>query len=146
MDVSLITYLNDKRFPRGIRNNNFGNIRRSRAMWKGKIPFDKSKDKAFEQFFKAYFGIRALIITLRSYYFKHKLTSVEGIINRWAPSSENNSVAYIESVCDKMAVQPDSILNWDQGTIFKLVHAISIHENGKDLITRELFDYAWDRL
>ncbi len=146
MPVELITYLGDKRFPRGIRNNNFGNLERSRATWKGKIPFSESKDKRFEQFFKAWYGYRALIITLRSYYFKHKLTTVRAMINRWAPSAENNTSAYIDYVSQILGADSDQELTWNQPTVFKLVYAIEHHENGQSVITRDLFDYAWDHI
>lgn len=89
---------------RGIRNNNPGNIRRG-SSWKGLVPFlvDPSNnqryyDKQFCQFESMELGVRALIVLLRTYYYKHKLRTIEKIILRYAPLSENNSYSYINFV------------------------------------------------
>lgn len=90
--------------PRGIINNNPANIRRGSA-WKGLVPFllnpqNKQRvcDKSFCQFVNVEFGIRALIILLRTYCYKYKLCTIEKIIHRFAPISENNTYAYILNV------------------------------------------------
>jgi hypothetical protein len=45
---------------RGLRNNNPGNLIRTKDAWKGKIPFEQSKDTKFEQCTALKFGIRAM--------------------------------------------------------------------------------------
>lgn len=81
---------------RGIRNNNPANIRRG-CNWKGLIR--QQKDKEFCQFVSMLWGIRALLITLRTYVKKHHLHTVREIITRWAPPSDgNNTEKYIEFV------------------------------------------------
>lgn len=81
---------------RGIRNNNPANIRRG-CNWKGLIR--QQKDKEFCQFVSMSWGIRALLITLRTYVKKHHLHTVREIITRWAPPSDrNNTEKYIEFV------------------------------------------------
>lgn len=81
---------------RGIRNNNPANIRRG-CNWKGLIR--QQKDKEFCQFVSMSWGIRALLITLRTYVKKHHLHTVREIITRWAPPSDgNNTEAYIKFV------------------------------------------------
>ena len=78
---------------RGIRNNNPGNIRKGQS-WKG-LKF-KQTDSQFCQFINMGWGLRALIITLRTYVTKHKLTNVNDIIHRWAPENDgNNTKAYV---------------------------------------------------
>ena len=43
------------------------------------------------------YGLRALVVTLRTYVLKHKKTTVSLIINRWAPESDgNNTTAYVK--------------------------------------------------
>ena len=87
------------RLTRGIRNNNPANIRRSSSHWIGLITQQNGwKDKSFCQFSEMRFGVRALVCLLRTYYCKHHLKSVHDIILRYAPTSENNTYAYIKSV------------------------------------------------
>ena len=76
--------------PRGLRNNNPGNIVLSDIPWLGKIAGD---DERFETFQTPEHGIRALSLNLLNYARKHGLETVQDIIPRWAPASENNTVA-----------------------------------------------------
>lgn len=81
---------------RGIRNNNPANIRRGCA-WKGLT--EKQTDKEFCQFVSMTWGVRALLVTLRTYVRKYHLHTVREIITRWAPPSDgNNTEKYIEFV------------------------------------------------
>lgn len=81
---------------RGIRNNNPANIRRG-CNWKGLAKVQT--DKEFCQFETMTWGVRALLITLRTYVIKHHLHTVREIITRWAPPSDgNNTEKYIEFV------------------------------------------------
>ena len=81
---------------RGIRNNNPLNIKISDNRWIGKI--NPSKDKVFEQFDLMEHGIRAGLIVLRTYIRKYDLTSVDAIINRFAPECENNLHNYTDYI------------------------------------------------
>lgn len=81
---------------RGIRNNNPANIRRG-CNWKGLT--ETQTDKEFCQFVTMTWGVRALLVTLRTYVVKHHLHTVREIITRWAPPSDgNNTERYIEFV------------------------------------------------
>ena len=81
---------------RGIRNNNPANIRRG-CDWMGLA--DKQTDREFCQFVTMTWGVRALLVTLRTYVTKHHLHTVREIITRWAPPSDgNNTEKYIEFV------------------------------------------------
>lgn len=81
---------------RGIRNNNPANIRRG-CNWKGLAKVQG--DKEFCQFTTMTWGVRALLVTLRTYVVKHHLHTVREIITRWAPPSDgNNTEAYIKFV------------------------------------------------
>ena len=75
--------------PRGIRNNNPLNIRRSKADWQGLSK--EVTDKEFCQFENMFYGFRAAFKLLFSYYYKYGLRTVQGIINRWAPDEDNNN-------------------------------------------------------
>ena len=91
--------------PRGIRNNNPANIRHSHFKWLGlsKVQLDKE----FCTFDTMSFGIRALLITLRTYYNKHHCNTIRKVISRFAPSCENNTENYIKFVCDYWSFDPD---------------------------------------
>ena len=81
---------------RGIRNNNPANIRHG-CTWRGLA--EKQTDREFCQFVTMTWGLRALLVTLRTYVVKHHLHTVREIITRWAPPSDgNNTEKYIEFV------------------------------------------------
>ncbi|ECP6666135.1 structural protein [Salmonella enterica] len=116
--------------PRGIRNNNPGNIRWGDD-WKGLVPKSQRTDKDFCQFITPEYGVRAMIVILRNYQRKHGLNTITGIINRWAPTNENNTQAYIDSVAKSTGVIPDQFVHTDDSRfMMKLLQAIIRHENG----------------
>ena len=93
--------------PRGIRNNNPLNIRRTaKDQWKG---LSKTQnDRSFCQFETIEYGWRAAFYLLtRTYYHKYRLFTIRSIISRWAPESENNTRAYIENVSRLTGIGPD---------------------------------------
>lgn len=119
--------------PRGIRNNNPGNIKHGDT-WKGEI---KSTDRTFEQFKDAEHGIRAIGVLLRTYNTKYNLDTIDGIISRWAPKSENQTQNYINFVSKQLGVGPTTKLNlFNRGQIYNrtalkaLVNAIIRMETG----------------
>lgn len=130
--------------PRGIRNNNPGNIRVGDD-WNGLV--EEPTDKSFCQFIAACYGIRAMVVILLKYYKKHKLHTVEQIINRWSPSVENDTHGYVDHVCFQLNVRADESLNLtDKRVMEALVRAIIKHENGVDPYTYEVRDgilLAW---
>lgn len=68
--------------PRGLRNNNPGNLRLSGDRWKGLRPVQT--DKEFFQFTDMRYGYRAMLITLRNYRKKHGLKTLSLMIGRYA--------------------------------------------------------------
>lgn len=128
---------------RGIRNNNPGNIRRA-CNWKGSLNI--STDPEFCQFISMSYGVRALLITLRTYVVKHHLHTVREIITRWAPPSDgNNTERYIKFVessieygCSKltMTLQPKDFKKEFQHSeciLYLIAKAICKMESGYDL-------------
>lgn len=112
------------RTPRGIRNNNPGNIEYGR--------FTRSmgatgSDGRFAVFESMEDGIRAAIALLQSYAARG-IDTVQSIISKWAPSSENNTKAYVDAVAKQIGVSPDAHLNVDQ--LSQVANAIFRHENG----------------
>lgn len=130
--------------PRGIRNNNPGNIRWSNDQWKGLIPKDQANDKSFCVFRTPEYGIRAMTRILRRYtqypgipsVGKPKIDTVREIISRWAPPNENNTEAYIQSVAKNVGVAANSPIDvFDSAIMLKLLKAIIAHENGQQPYT-----------
>ncbi|WP_319780799.1 structural protein [Maridesulfovibrio sp.] len=113
--------------PRGIRNNNPGNIRHG-AKWDGFA--EVQADHAFCTFISPEYGIRAMGKILLTYQRKYGIDTVAGIIGRWAPPNENDTGAYAAYVAKRIGVDPDdniSVFSNLQG----LVLAIIQYENGQ---------------
>lgn len=127
------------RLPRGIRNNNPGNLRRSKDRWRGLCLSQTDPD--FFQFKTPEDGLRALMIVLKNYQKRHGLKTVRGIVARWAPPLENDTNGYVAAVCDSICVRPDSAIDLEKpGVLVALSRAIVRHENGRPV---DPFDPDW---
>lgn len=114
--------------PRGIRNNNPGNIVRTSGAWEGEVA---GQDAKFKTFATPEQGIAAVGRNLLSYEGKG-LNTISGIINRWAPPSENNTSEYVSTVSKALGVSPDAKLDMkDPAVLTSLTRAIIKHENGQ---------------
>ena len=123
---------NEVKLPRGIRNNNPLNIRRSGDKWQGLRVLQE--DREFFQFSEMKWGWRAAFRLLcHTYYGKYKLRTIRAIITRWAPPKENNTEAYIRCVTDRIGIGPDKELGDPQThpTQWMMIGiAMAIVENG----------------
>ena len=127
--------------PRGIRNNNPGNLRHSKTIWMGQD--DEQPDKEFVKFEAPKYGIRALYKVLLTYQAKHNLKTVADIINRWAPPSENDTGAYVRSVAKACGIDADTPVDVAKRPMgLRIVKAIINHENGQQPYTDELITEA----
>lgn len=112
---------------RGVRNNNPGNIRLNPvSLWAGQVPAVLQTDKAFVQFEKPEYGIRAMAKILKSYAGRGLIT-VEKIISTYAPSAENDTRAYIAHVVNDTGFDPKAPLNLAQ--MMKMIPPMISHEN-----------------
>lgn len=121
--------------PRGVRNNNPGNIDRTAVAWQGEDRSEsaRSREHRFCVFLTPEAGFRALAKTILTYRGKYSLRTVRGIINRWAPPVENDTSAYVMQVSAALGVKPDDVINVkDRATMFGIAKAIAKHENGGD--------------
>jgi hypothetical protein len=117
---------------RGERLHNPGNLRISSDAWSGLAP--QQLDDAFFTFQTDFFGLRAMARVLLNYQLKGEIkpVTVATIVARWAPPSENNTIAYIADVCAHMPAQADTVLDLtDADTLVELVTAIVHHEQGR---------------
>lgn len=136
----LIEQFKNKSLPRGIRNNNPGNIDYNTAnMWLGMflrgtiMQVDPTAmDSRFCQFVAPEFGIRAALMLFRTYQRKYNKETVREIISRWAPPNENNTEAYVAAAAKSAGLTPNSVVNFtDEATAIGFVKAVVAHENGK---------------
>lgn len=119
------------KIPRGIRNNNPLNIRVGNN-WKGEV--SQPTDHTFEQFTEMKWGVRAAFVVLKNYIVRHKCNTIEKIITRWAPNNENNTKAYIKSVCDRTNYKKDMQLDWSNSCqMITLFLAMCFVENGREI-------------
>ena len=110
--------------PLSERNHNPGNLR---------VP---GSTTAFQSFANDNDGIKALAGQLRLYEGRDHLTTIRGILNKYAPSSENDTGAYLADVTKRTGLGADQQLdpsNVDQ--LSKLIAAITKHENGRSNFT-----------
>lgn len=117
-------------YPRGVRNNNPGNIIKSSEAWQGKIPHDLNTDGHFEQFYSYTDGVRALVLQLRTDIATHGRDTIRKLLNKYAPSFENNTEAYIQKVAKEAGKTPDQQLSADAGTLRQIATLIIEVENG----------------
>lgn len=117
---------------RGVRNNNPGNIEfNDNNSWQGQT----GSDGRFAQFETPEHGIRALGKNLLSYA-RQGYDTPATIIGRWAPpgkdGKENDTQAYIDSVCAQLGVKANDPLDLTNAdTLTSLCNAIMKQENGK---------------
>lgn len=124
------------RAPRGIRNNNPGNIEdggfaRSQRGYKG-------GDGRFAVFDTPESGRGAHTALLGSYG-RQGVNTVAGVVSKWAPPSENDTAAYIRFVSGRMGVDPNAPLDMsDPKVLAALADAQAAHENGGAAPMREM--------
>ena len=125
-----------KELPRGIRNNNPGNVERTSERWLGMS--DNQTDNRFLVFNTPEYGIRCLQRLLINYQERHNINTIRKIIDRWAPSVENNTSAYVWHVSRLTGFDPDESLDLlDKHINISVTKAIIRHENGEPR--------SWDR-
>lgn len=97
---------------------------------------DVSTDKAFCQFISMRWGLRAAVIILKKYITKYECDTIRKIINRWAPPSENDTVSYVDTVCQRTCLKPNEKLKFtDKASLCSIILAMSYVENGGQYIT-----------
>lgn len=119
-----------KMLPRGLRNNNPLNIRRTATLWQGLSK--EQNDPDFFQFESMAWGYRAAFVVLRTYRNRYGINTVERIVRRWAPEKDGNDTEYyIRKVTVLTGLERTQIVDdQDPRTMMNLVAAMSRVENG----------------
>ena len=132
--------------PRGIRNHNPLNIRRSKDKWKGLRA--QQTDAQFCQFESLEWGWRAAFCLLtRTYYHTYRLFTIRKIIQKWAPPNENNTQAYIANVSRLTGIGPDEPIGIpsDKPSRWMAVGvAMAIQENGTESLDYFAMLRGWE--
>lgn len=127
--------------PRGIRNNNPGNIRLGQQRWLGQVAPEEQTDTEFAQFETPQSGIRAIARIFLNYQALHRLYTVQDMIGRWAPpdggpthvKDHNATGAYVQAVAAALQIAPTAQvrLATDRGALVALVMAVIRQECGQ---------------
>lgn len=76
-------------------------------------------------------GYRAMFVLLYTYQRRYGLNSIEELIGRYAPQSENDTAAYIATVSRQSGTAPDELINTlHVDVMLPIVGAMSRVENG----------------
>lgn len=132
------SYLNISGLPLGLRNNNPGNIRAG-DNWKGAI----DTNQGFVVFENVAWGIRALAIDLTNK-IKNGYDTIELIIFRFAPPSENDTLSYIANVAGQMGIKQNQTLVASDPVLKALCRAIINVELGTYYSQRYISDQDID--
>lgn len=92
---------------------------------------EQRAETAFCIFRSPAYGFRALAMLLQTYQTKYGLDTPAKIITRFAPSSENNTQAYINAFAKGVAAEPGQKIDLTRRMkMFWACQAIATHETG----------------
>lgn len=122
-----------KSAPRGIRNNNPGNLN---YVGQTGATMEAGEGGRFAVFESMQHGVAALYKQLQLY-FKRGINTLSSIVKTYAPASDNNNVdAYISALTKATGKGANEVLDsGDTATIARLMKGIVDHENGKGYIS-----------
>ncbi|MDC9590762.1 hypothetical protein PSI23_16080 [Xenorhabdus sp. XENO-10] len=135
---------------RNFRNNNFGNLVYVGQKGARLEDANAKGDRTFAKFDTPEEGMRALANQITSYangtskaVGYQKLNTVESIITKYAPKSENNTEAYIANLSKALGVNADQQLDLSNPEVMtKMIRAISTIEGGNPQVTDEFIKNA----
>lgn len=121
-----------KSLPRGIRNNNPGNLNFAGQAGATK---EGGPNGRFAVFGSMQAGVAALVRQI-GLYVKRGRNTIRKILEVYAPPGENNTNAYIAAVSKALGIGPDDALDTENAQqVMGLVRAITNHENGKGFVS-----------
>jgi hypothetical protein len=138
----------DNKRSLGERTNNAGNLKQANNNFIGEVGSETANNMEYVVFKTPAYGIRAMAVTLGTYYDDYKLQTVNDLIDRYSPINKFNTPAsvnnYKEYVADKIGVEKNKQINVkNPTTLFKLVNAMIEFENkGRNFFSESLVDSA----
>lgn len=116
--------------PRGLANNNPGNIRISNIAWLGKVPIAQNTDGAFEQFVSFEDGVRAMGENIYNI-LQQGAGTITDLINTYAPPGDGNDTSsYIAQVAAATGLDPNTPVDLTAANLQAIVTAQMNVENG----------------
>jgi len=116
----------------GLRNNNPGCLKRDEnsTPYRGEIV--PTNDPPWRQFESKAYGYRAMFhLILIRYIIDYNINTIRGIMNRYAPPTENDTLAYIDFVSLRTGIDADEVIKaGDTDVILDFGRAITKMENG----------------
>ncbi len=129
---------------RGQRNHNPLNIRKTTG---GRKPFVGERkdgtDPDFLQFENDFYGYRAALKILHTYYHKYHLHSIREIISRWAPPHENKTQQYITHVAQMCQALPEDDVSDNICSLVKAMAWIESRMIPEDAVLEEAYRGVW---
>lgn len=117
--------------PRGIRNNNPGNLMYSpNVPWEGQVGPDA---QGYAVFSDPSYGVRAMAHQLLDYY-NRGLVTLNEFIPVYAPAQTNDTAAYVADVAARLGVDPNAPLDVPN-MLPEIIAAMIQHEDGEDPYT-----------
>jgi hypothetical protein len=118
-------------------NNNPGNIRYTGKKWAGQI----GVNRGFVVFQNPQYGLRALAKNLHDYQ-RYQADTVEEIVKKWAPESDNNPTEnYIRYVCKKTGYSRNQTLDLSNREVLaNLTFAIASFDSGKHFTIEHAYE------
>ena len=118
----------------GARTNNLLNVRptaNKNDPWLGQT----GVSDGYAEFENKDWGIRAGDMVLTTYGEKHKINTIEGVVERFAPAADNNDTeAYINLVSDKTGFERDEEIDLSDSSVRDmLLSAMIKQETGEDV-------------
>ena len=137
MDVKLRTIAPAARQALGVKLCNPLNIKRATATgasadvdWRGLHPLQSHH--VFVRFIEPLYGFRAGSRILFNYGAKHGIATLRGLIERFAPSSENNVDTYVSTVVYLSGITPSEEIDLtDMTTQLRLIKGMTAVEIGR---------------
>ena len=132
--------------PRGIRTNNPLNIRKGNN-WRGERV--NQKDNAFEEYESMAYGVRAGFILIKRYMsgyngLTERFNTIEKIIRRWAPPTENATQKYIDAVAQETGISPSLKLSFDDRRSMCAIVGAMIHVECGQHIDPSIIETGYD--
>jgi len=132
-----ISFLGQQNLPRGLRNNNPGNLVITGIAWQGKIPVSQNTDGQFEQFTSLQYGIRAMAMDIINDV-RNNNYSLTQLIHEYAPPFENNTQSYINQVAAATGINPNAPLQLSTDSLQSILYAMMKIENGPQAVMQHV--------
>lgn len=120
-----------------IVGNNPGNIRRVQSItWVGEIK-PNPWVPGFVTFDSLEHGYRAMFVILNNY-IGNGFNTIEKIVTRWAPPSENDTANYINFVSEYTHIKPGMVIEKNSAALADIVQAMSEIEHSGALTSGDI--------